>query len=82
MLNSHVALVKAVGFDAKKIPILDLLSLSRRIENDSVIFERKRRMVEAGDTQKPLCVLRESESLEIVQSMPPAELLALRERVR
>ncbi len=78
MLNSHVALVRAVGFDAKKIPILDLLSLSRRIENDSVIFERKRRMVEGQSCS----VLRESASLEIVQSMPPAELLALRERVR
>ena len=78
MLNSHVALVNAVGFDAKKIPILDLLSLSRRIENDSVIFERKRRMVEG----QSLCVLQESASLEIVQTMPPAELAALRERVK
>jgi hypothetical protein len=78
MLNSHVALVNAVGFDAKKIPILDLLSLSRRIENDSVIFERKRRMVEG----QSLGVLQESASLEIVQTMPPAELAALRERVK
>jgi hypothetical protein len=76
-MRELINLVSAAGISVKDLDVLDVFLISGRIINDTEIRRRKAAMViGSGNT-----ILPADADEQIIASMPPAELAALRSRV-
>jgi hypothetical protein len=71
-------LCELVGVPMRNADVMDLFLISGRIINDPELRKRKTAMV-AGSGN---CVLPDDADEQIIASMPPADLAALRVRVQ